>query len=178
MFVTKTLGTYARHSLKKCSSTIPSRSIAFSLTEEQKSMQELARKFAREEIIPKAAALDRSGEYPQDIFAKAWELGLVNLHIPESCGGAGMHSLDGVIVGEEMAYGCTGVSTAIEANTLASAPVIIAGTDAQKKEYLGRLTSAPIQAAYCVTEPGAGSDVAGLQTKAVKKGNEWIINGK
>lgn len=67
--------------------------------------------------------------------------------------------------------------TAMEANSLASAPVIIAGNHEQKKEYLGRLTSAPLQAAYCVTEPGAGSDVAGLKTRAEKKGDEWIING-
>ena len=65
----------------------------------------------------------------------------------------------------------------MEANGLASAPVIIAGNDAQKKEYLGRLTASPLQAAYCVTEPGAGSDVAGLKTRARKVGNEWIVNG-
>jgi acyl-CoA dehydrogenase len=76
-----------------------------------------------------------------------------------------------------MQYGCTGMSTAIEANGLASAPVILAGNTEQKKEYLGRLTAEPLQAAYCVTEPGAGSDVAGVQTRAVKKGDEWVING-
>ena len=89
-----------------------------------------------------------------------------------------MHSVDGVVVGEELAYACTGMSTSMEANGLASAPVIIAGTPAQQKSFLGRLTEAPLQAAYCVTEPGAGSDVAGIKTRAEKKGNEWIINGQ
>ena len=140
-------------------------------------MQGAARSFAREVMMPAAAAHDRSGAYPQEIFKAAWELGLVNLHVPEAYGGPGLHAIDGVVVGEELAYACTGMSTAIEANGLASAPVIIAGSDAQKKEYLGRLTAAPLQAAYCVTEPGAGSDVAGLKTRAEKKGDEYIING-
>jgi hypothetical protein len=89
-----------------------------------------------------------------------------------------MHSMDGVIVGEELAYACTGMSTSMEANGLASAPVIIAGTPAQQKSFLGRLTVAPLQAAYRVTEPGAGSDVAGIKTRAEKKGDEWVINGQ
>lgn len=116
-------------------------------------------------------------EYPQDVFKQAWELGLVNSHVPEEYGGLGLGAVDGVIIAEELAYGCTGMMTAMEANGLAAAPVIIAGTEEQKKEYLGRLTSEPIQAAYGVTEPGAGSDVAGLRTTAVKKGDEYVING-
>jgi len=82
-----------------------------------------------------------------------------------------------VIISEELAYACTGMQTAIEANSLASMPVIVAGSEAQKKKYLGRLTEAPLQAAYGVTEPGAGSDVAGIRTTAVKKGNEYVLNG-
>merc|ERR1719473_2632127 len=116
--------------------------------------------------------------FPRPIFDKAWELGLVNTHIGEECGGLGLGCTEGVIIGEELAYGCTGIMTAMEANGLASAPVIIAGSDEQKKKYLGRLTEAPLQAAYSVTEPGAGSDVAGLATTAVKKGDEWVINGQ
>lgn len=89
----------------------------------------------------------------------------------------GLGSLDSVIIGEELAYGCTGMSTAIEANGLASAPLLVAANDAQAKKYLGRLVEEPVQAAYCVTEPGAGSDVAGAKTTAVKKGDKWVING-
>lgn len=77
-----------------------------------------------------------------------------------------------------MAYGCTGIQTAIEANSLGQMPVIIAGNDQQKKKYLGRMTEEPLMCAYCVTEPGAGSDVAAIKTKAEKKGDEYIINGQ
>merc|ERR1719506_1084991 len=116
-------------------------------------------------------------DFPQPVFEKAWELGLVNTHVPEDCGGLGLGCFEGVLIGEELAYGCTGIMTAMEANGLAAAPVIIAGTDEQKSKYLGRLCEEPLKAAYCVTEPGAGSDVAGLQTTAVKKGDDWVING-
>ena len=117
------------------------------------------------------------GEFPTEIFRKAWELGLVNTHVPVSAGGLGLGAIEGVLIAEGLAWGCTGMMTAMEANGLAAAPVIIAGSDAQQKKYLGRLTEAPIQAAYCVTEPGAGSDVAGIGTKAVKQGDKWVING-
>lgn len=151
--------------------------IGFELTDEQKQLQDLARKFAKEEIIPKAEHHDASGEYPHEIAKKAWELGLMNTHIPQEYGGLGLGVLDGCIITEEFAYGCTGISTAMEANTLAAAPVIVAGNDAQKKEFLGMLTAEPKYAAYCVTEPGAGSDVSGIRTNAVKSGDDYLING-
>jgi len=116
-------------------------------------------------------------KYPEPIFNKAWELGLVNTHVPQEYGGLGLHCLDGVVIQEELAYACTGMQTAIEANSLAEMPVIVAGNDAQKKKYLGRMTEAPLQAAYGVTEPGAGSDVAGIKTTAVKKGDGYVLNG-
>jgi len=147
------------------------------LSDEQKAFKELARDFARNEMIPVAAEYDRTMDFPQKEFSKAWELGLVNTHIPEDYGGLGLGCLEGVIIGEELAYGCTGIMTAMEANGLAAAPVILAGSHEQKAKYLGRLTEEPVQAAYCVTEPGAGSDVAGLGTTAVKKGDEWVLNG-
>lgn len=151
--------------------------LSFELSEDQKSMQQLARRFAIDVMVPRAREYDLSMAFPQEIFKGAWELGLVNTHVPPSAGGAGLGCLDGCIIAEELAYGCTGMMTAIEANGLAAAPVIIAGTDAQQKEYLGRLTAAPLQASYGVTEPGAGSDVAGLRTTARKVGDEWVING-
>jgi acyl-CoA dehydrogenase len=147
------------------------------LSDDQREFQQLARKFARDEMIPKEKYYDTTMEYPQEIFAKAWELGLVNTHVPEKFGGLGLGALDGCIIGEELAYGCTGMATAIEANGLATAPLLVAGNDVQNKKYLGRLVEEPVQAAYCVTEPGAGSDVAGAKTTAVKKGDKWVING-
>ena len=152
--------------------------IDFSLTEEQVQIQELARKFAREEIIPKAAHHDQTGEFPREIVKKAWDIGLMNTHVPAEYGGAGLGVLDGCIITEEFAYGCTGIATAMEANGLAAAPVIVAGNEEQKKEFLGRLTREPLFAAYCVTEPGAGSDVVGIRTFAKRVGDDYVINGE
>jgi acyl-CoA dehydrogenase len=152
--------------------------IDFSLTEEQVQLQELARKFAKEEIIPKAAHHDLTGEFPREIVKKAWDIGLMNTHVPAEYGGAGLGVLDGCLITEEFAYGCTGIATAMEANGLAAAPVIVAGNEEQKKEFLGRLTKEPLFAAYCVTEPGAGSDVAGIRTSAKRVGGDYVINGE
>ncbi|XP_025898262.1 medium-chain specific acyl-CoA dehydrogenase, mitochondrial isoform X2 [Nothoprocta perdicaria] len=156
----------------------PGAGFSFALSDEQKEFQATARKFAREEVIPVAAEYDKTGEYPFPLIKRAWELGLINLHIPESCGGLGLGSFETCLVTEEIAYGCTGVQTAIEANSLGQMPLIIAGNDQQKKKYLGRLTEQPLMCAYCVTEPIAGSDVAGIKTKAEKKGDEYVINGQ
>ncbi|XP_062597138.1 medium-chain specific acyl-CoA dehydrogenase, mitochondrial-like [Saccostrea cucullata] len=148
------------------------------LSDEQKEYQDLARKFSREEIVPNAPHYDKTGEYPWDIIKKAHGLGLINMHIPKEQGGLDLGIFDTCLVTEELAYGCTGIQTAIEANSLGQMPVIIAGNKAQKDKYLGRMLEEPLMCAYCVTEPGAGSDVAGIKTKAVKKGNEYVINGQ
>ncbi|XP_061834899.1 medium-chain specific acyl-CoA dehydrogenase, mitochondrial [Nerophis lumbriciformis] len=151
---------------------------SFEFTDQQREFQQLARKFAREEIVPQAADYDKSGEYPMPIIKKAWELGLMNSHIADDYGGMGLSIFDNCLITEELAYGCTGVQTAIEANSLGQMPVIIAGNEEQKKKYLGRMTEEPLMCAYCVTEPGAGSDVAGVKTRAVKKGDEYVVNGQ
>ncbi len=152
--------------------------IGFELTEDQKAFQELARDFARGEIAPAAAKHDEEGKFPREILHKAHEVGLMNTHIPEEYGGLGLGTLDGCVIGEEIAWGCTGIGTAMEANTLAEMPVIVAGNDAQKSKYLGRMVEEPLFAAYGVTEPGAGSDVAAARTTAVRKGDDWVINGE
>jgi len=152
--------------------------ISFELSEMQQAFQDLARQFARNEVAPAAAHHDKTGEFPRQVLANAHAAGLMNPHIPESCGGLGLGTLDGCLISEEIAWGCTGIGTAMEANTLAQMPVIEAGTEAQKKKYLGRLTEECMFAAYAVTEPGAGSDVAAGRTTAVKKGDNWVINGE
>ncbi|XP_047544296.1 probable medium-chain specific acyl-CoA dehydrogenase, mitochondrial isoform X2 [Vanessa atalanta] len=157
---------------------IPTTGMCFELNDEQKALQDLARKFTREEIVPVAAQYDKTGEYPWPIIKKAWEIGLMNGHVPEHCGGMDMGIFDGCMVAEELAYGCTGIMTAMEASGLGQTPVILAGNKEQQKKYLGRLIEEPIVAAYGVTEPGAGSDVAGIKTRAEKKGDEWILNGQ
>eukprot|EP00758_Cryptobia_borreli_P010022 Tbor_TRINITY_DN5529_c1_g1::TRINITY_DN5529_c1_g1_i1::g.12919::m.12919/K00249/ACADM, acd; acyl-CoA dehydrogenase len=152
--------------------------ISFELSDVQREMQQTARKFAREVVAPQAAELDRTMAYPKEIFDKAWELGLINMHVPEYAGGLGAGCLDGVLVQEEISWGCTGVSTALEANSLAAAPLLAAGNKEVIKKYLGRLTEEPLQASYCVTEPDAGSDVSGIKTVSEKKGDKWVINGQ
>ncbi|XP_012228768.1 medium-chain specific acyl-CoA dehydrogenase, mitochondrial [Linepithema humile] len=149
----------------------------FELSDTQKEMQDLARKFTREEIIPVAAEHDKTGKYPWDLIKKAWNIGLLNKHIPQHCGGLESSIFDGCLVGEELAYGCTGIGTAIEGTSLGQTPLLVAGTKEQQKKFFGRLQDEPLVTAYCVTEPGAGSDVAGVKTKAEKKGKEWVING-
>jgi acyl-CoA dehydrogenase len=149
----------------------------FSLPQEQRELQQLARDFTRNEIIPVAEHHDRTGEFPQQIINKAHEIGLMNLFVPEEYGGLGLHVMEEVIVGEELAYGCSGVSTAMSVNALAGAPVMIAGTDEQKREFLAPLIDEPIIASYAVSEPNAGSDVAGISTTARRVGDEYVING-
>ncbi|BGP04353.1 hypothetical protein JCM10049v2_000151 [Rhodotorula toruloides] len=150
----------------------------FELSEEQVGIRDLARSFTANEIIPVAAEYDRTMKYPWEVIKKAHAEGLLNVHVPEEYGGAGLSVMSSSIVSEELAYGCTGMQTAIEANGLASAPLIVAGSDAQKRSYLGRLTEEPLMCAYGVSEPGAGSDVASIKTKAVREGDKFVLNGQ
>ena len=149
----------------------------FELTPEQKTLVEETRRFTREKIIPVAGEADKTHEFPMDVFKQAWELGLVGPNIPEEYGGAGMGEVDHVLVTEELAFGCTGIQTSMTANVLAATPILIAGDDETKKKYLGMLTSEPVFAAYALTEPGAGSDAAAIQTRCRKDGNDWVVNG-
>ncbi len=151
--------------------------ISFSLSEEQEQLRQLAHDFARDVIRPVAAHHDETGEYPWEVIRQAHELGLVNTHVPGAYGGLELGAVDGLLIAEELAWGCTGIGTAIEANGLAQQPVILGGSDALKKKYLQPMTEKPIMCAYAVTEPGAGSDVQGLKTTAVKKGDRWVLNG-
>jgi len=151
----------------------------FEINPDQRELLDLAEKFTADEIIPNAAHYDKTGEYPWPVLRKAHEVGLMNLHIAPEYGGMGLGTLDGCLVTEKMAYGCTGIMTAIEANGLGSMPIMIAGNEEQKKKYLTRLIEEPLMCAYGVTEPGAGSDVAGIKTKAVKNADgDWVINGQ
>ena len=152
--------------------------VDFKLSDEQKQYQQLARDFAQREIVPKAAHYDQTGEFPREICKKAWELGLMNVHIPESYGGLGLGIFDACLIAEEISAGCTGIGAALEANNLAQAPVIVAGSDAQKKEFLQPLCEEFGFAAYCLTEPASGSDVAALKTRARRVGDEYVISGQ
>jgi len=151
--------------------------VDFTLTDEQQSLREMAHDFAVGEIRPVAWDYDRDGTWPQEIIEKAWEVGLMNSHIPEEYGGAGAGFLDGCLIEEELSWGCSGIQTTLGCNGLASTPVMIGGSDETKREYLGRLTEAPLLASFCLTEPDAGSDVSGMRTTAVRHGDKYVING-
>ncbi len=152
--------------------------IDFSLSDEQRQLRELAHDFAAHEIYPKSAEHDRTGEFPTEILEKAWEVGLLNTHIPSEYGGLGLGVLEGCLLGEEIAWGCTGIGTAMEANGLAEAPVIVAGTEEQKRAWLAPMIDEFRLASYCVTEPDAGSDVAGIKTMARKVGDDYVLSGE
>ncbi|EOQ89761.1 putative acyl-CoA dehydrogenase [Leptospira yanagawae serovar Saopaulo str. Sao Paulo = ATCC 700523] len=151
--------------------------IDFSITDEQKALRDLARDFAKNEMIPKAEHHDHTGEYPKEILKKAFDVGLMNMHIPAEYGGAGLGVLDELIASEELFYGCSGMATAILANNLALAPVLLGADDYVMKKFIQPMSENFTLAAYAVTEPGAGSDVAGIRTTAKRVGDEYIING-
>ena len=152
--------------------------IGFDTTEEQEQLVQTARDFTRKEIIPVAGHLDEEGKFPDDICKRAWETGLMNCELPAEFGGLGLPCLDHSLLMEEISYGCVGINTTVAGNALGAMPLILAGTDAQKKEYFGRLLAAPIFAAYCCSEPDAGSDVAGLKSRYRKVGDDFVLTGQ
>jgi acyl-CoA dehydrogenase len=151
--------------------------VSFALTEEQKALRDLAREFAEKEIRPKAAEYDEHSTHPADIIEKAHEVGLMNPHVPEEYGGAGLSGFDGMLIGEELSWGCAGIAVSIVANTLGAGPVMLAGTDEQKRDWLHPLIESPILCAFGLTEPSAGSDVSAIQTTAVRDGGDYVVNG-
>ncbi len=151
--------------------------VDFTLTDEQKALREMAHDFAEKEIRPVAWEHDEHASWPADVLEKSWELGLMNNHVPEEYGGPGASFLEGCIIEEELAWGCSGIATSIGANGLAGAPLLVGGSEETKKKYLGMLTEAPKYASFCLTEPNAGSDVSGMRTSAVRKGDKYVLNG-
>lgn len=150
---------------------------SFALSPEQREIRELSYKFAKQEMMPKAAHYDQTGEFPQSILAQAWELGLVNTCIPTEYGGNGFSASDSVIITEALAYGCLGMNTAIMANDLALLPIVIGGTEEQKKRLLTPFTESYKIAAFCLTEPSFGSDAASLQTTLKETSDGLVLNG-
>ena len=152
--------------------------VDFNLSSEQRQLQQLARDFAQKEVAPRAHHHDETGEYPRELLKKAWELGLMNVHIEPDYGGLGLGTFEGCLISEEMGAACSGVGTAMDANALAEGPLNVAANAEQKKQFLEPMTREFQLAAYCVTEPGAGSDVAGLRTTATRHGDDYVLNGQ
>lgn len=151
--------------------------IGFELNDEQKALQHLAREFSKNQIAPVAKDYDQSGAYPWPIIKKAFDLGLMNVTVAEAFGGGGLGWIESCLIQEEFASGCAGITTCVAANELALTPLELAATDDQKKKYVQPLLREKQVAAFCVTEPGAGSDVSSLRTQAIKSGDSYVLSG-
>ena len=148
----------------------------FQLNNEQRLIQQTAREFAEKEIYPVSAACDKEERWPAEIHKRAWELGLMNITVPEAYGGPGLGCMECVLVSEQLTWGCIGIGIGAMVNALPAEVVLVGGDEKQKRTYLRRLVGGEY-AAYAVTEPAAGSDVAGIQTRAVRKGDGYVLNG-
>ncbi|MGQ9484764.1 MAG: acyl-CoA dehydrogenase [Desulfosoma sp.] len=151
----------------------------FELTEEQKMIQDMARKFAEREIAPVAAELDRTHRHPEEIVKKMGELGLMGINIPPEYGGAGMDYICYVLAMIEISKACASCGVIMSVcNSLYNFPVYTYGTEEQKQQFLTPVASGQYLGCYGLTEAGAGSDPARMRTTAVLDGNEWVINGE
>lgn len=150
----------------------------FALNEEQLELQEMVREFVEKEITPYAAEMDRENHMREGLIAKADEMGLLNVIVPEELDGPGLDSVSVAVIYEELGKGCAGVATSLAANSLATCPVLIAGNDEQKKMYCDVVNNGGL-AAFALTEPGAGSDAGGVSTRAEKnkENGTYTLNG-
>ena len=149
----------------------------FYLTDEQRMIRDLARKIARERIAPHAAHYDETETYPEESIKAIVEAGLYAIWVPEAYGGNDLGCLALSLVTEEIAWACAASATQYLDQPLGGLPIVLAGTEAQKKKYLPRLAAGDMLAAYSLSEPGAGSDAAGLKTTAVRRGDHYVLNG-
>ncbi|SRR5579875_162139 len=151
--------------------------IGFDLTEQQQDLKRLARRFSEEEIIPRARRYDENETFPQDVAERAFAVGLMNLGVPRDLGGPGLGILDCSLILEELNYGCAGIANFVGANELGTLPIRLAGNDQQQRAYLAPMLEKLTFCAFATTEPGAGSDVAGLRTTYRREGDSFVLNG-
>ena len=147
------------------------------LTEEQIMIRDLARQIAQEKIVPVRAELDEHNKFPTDIMKAMAQADLFGIFIPEEYGGLGKKSLELCIAVEELSKACLGVSTSYAANALGTYPILLNGSDVQKKKYLPNIAAGKKLVAFGLTEANAGSDASGVQTTAKLEGNEYVLNG-
>jgi alkylation response protein AidB-like acyl-CoA dehydrogenase len=149
----------------------------FYLTDDQRMICDLARKIARERVAPNAARYDDAEEYPEDSIRALIEAGLYGIWVPEAFGGTAMGALALALVCEEVAAACASTGTQYLDQALGGIPIVLAGTEEQKKRFLPALAAGEQLCAYSLSEPGAGSDAAGLRTTAVRRGDDYVLNG-
>ncbi|MEG0798595.1 MAG: acyl-CoA dehydrogenase family protein [Acidaminococcaceae bacterium] len=148
----------------------------FAFNEEQLELQEMIREFVEKEITPFASEMDRNNVAMPGLMEKAGEMGLLNVIVPEAYGGPGLDSVTIAMIYEELGKGCAGIATSMAANSLASYPILLRGTEEQKIAHCNLLNDGGL-AAFALTEPGAGSDAGGVATSAVKDGDHYTLNG-
>jgi alkylation response protein AidB-like acyl-CoA dehydrogenase len=149
----------------------------FDLTEEQREIQELARRFTADRITPHAGEWDEKHIFPRDTIKAAAELGFAAIYVSEEQGGIGLGRLEAALIMEAMAYGCPSTSAFISIHNMASWMLDRFGSDALKAKYLPDLVTMDRMASYCLTEPSSGSDAAALRTKAVRDGDDYVLTG-
>jgi butyryl-CoA dehydrogenase len=148
------------------------------LTEDQKMIKDLTRQIAEEHVLPVRAELDETGDFPWEIMKILAQADMFRVFIPEEYGGLGTGALELCLVVEELSRVCLGVSTTYAANALGTYPILLFGTEEQKKKYLPDIADGKKLVAFALTEPNAGSDAGGIQTTAVKDGDYYILNGR
>ncbi|MGQ9800984.1 MAG: acyl-CoA dehydrogenase family protein [Candidatus Saccharicenans sp.] len=151
--------------------------ISFELNEELKALRDMAHSFAEKEMRPKAALYDREEKFPEEVMQKAFEAGFLTCNVPVEYGGGGLSDLEMAIISEELAWGCAGMYTTMMANSLAFTPIILFGTEEQKKKFLTPFSQKMAFASYCLTEREAGSDTSAIKTMARKDGSDYVLNG-
>lgn len=151
--------------------------IDYKLTDEQKALQAMTRDFALNEMRPKAAHYDQSHEFAVDVMTKAFEAGFLTCNIPDAYGGGGLSCFELALLSEELAAGCAGLFTSMMACSLATTPIVLYGTEEQKKRFLTPFSKSMTLAAFCLTERESGSDAGSIKTRAVKVGDDYVLNG-
>ena len=151
--------------------------VDFALTEEQEELRRVAREFAQNEIAPMAMAFDKTGEFPWEIYRKAYDIGLMNVSVPTAYGGGGLSAIECCLIVEELGAACAGMTTSIMVNDLALMPILIGGSEEQQRTFVAPFCSRFNMGAFCLTEPGAGSDVAAMSTTAKRDGDTYVLNG-
>ncbi len=151
---------------------------AFALTRDQRRLGAAIYDLSRRHVAPRAAEIDARSAYPEDVFQLLKSRGLLGLYIPEAYGGAGLGVLETCVAIEEMARFCSNSPLFFSVHLLATRPVAVGGTEAQKRAYLGGVARGEMRPAFSLTEPGAGSDAANISTTAVRDGNSWVLNGQ
>src|ERR671915_719485 len=150
-----------------------SEGLSFRLSDEQEAFRQSVRQLAQDKIAPRAAEIDESDEYPEDIDDLLVESGLAGVSYPEEHGGAGGGAVELALLMEEISRVCAGVSLIPAVNKLGAIPILLAGSDELKKKVCTGITNGDHRMSYCLTEPGSGSDAAAMRSRAVRDGDDW-----